>query len=120
MSDSTFTYLLAIAAGIYFIATMVALGRMLAGPNSLDRLVSLDSVVAMLQGMLAAYMAWSLDTSAVYPMLVVALLGFISSLSVAKFRVPDGKLKLEDKSDKSDKSGRADKTNTAKEGSDRR
>lgn len=68
---------------------MITLGHMIAGPNSLDRLVALESTTAMLQGMLAAFMAWSLDTSVVYPMLIIALLGFLSSLAVAKFRVPD-------------------------------
>lgn len=104
MNDQTFTLLLAIAAVIYFVATMIALGRMLAGPNSLDRLVSLDSMIAMMQGMLAAYMAWSLETSAVYPMLIIALLGFISSLSVAKYRVPDDKPKDERTKEASEKS----------------
>lgn len=89
MNTELFTTLLGVAAALYFIAAMITLGHMIAGPNSLDRLVSLESMTAMLQGMLAAFMAWTLDTSAVYPMLIIALLGFLSSLAVAKFRVPD-------------------------------
>ena len=89
MNAELFTTLLGVAAALYFIAAMITLGHMIAGPNSLDRLVSLDTMTAMLQGMLAAFMAWTLDTSAVYPMLIIALLGFLSSLAVAKFRVPD-------------------------------
>lgn len=89
MNPELFNTLLSIAAAIYFVATLITLGRMIAGPNSLDRLVSLESLTAMLQGMLAAFMSWRLDTSVVYPMLVIALLGFLSSLAVAKFRVPD-------------------------------
>lgn len=89
MDPQIYNLLLAIAAAIYFVAVLIALGRMLAGPNSMDRLVSLESMIAMSQGMLAAYIAWTLDTSVVYAMLVIALLGFISSLSVARFRVPD-------------------------------
>lgn len=81
--------LLALAGAIFFLAALIAVGRMLAGPNSMDRLVALDSVIAMSQGMLAVYIAWSLDTSVVYAMVVIALLGFIASLSVARFRVPD-------------------------------
>ena len=79
MNPEVFNTLLGVAAAGYLIA----------GPNSLDRLVALESTTAMLQGMLAAFMAWSLDTSVVYPMLIIALLGFLSSLAVAKFRVPD-------------------------------
>jgi multicomponent Na+:H+ antiporter subunit F len=89
MNPEIFNTLLGVAAAGYFIAVLITLGRMIAGPNSLDRLVSLESMAAMLQGMLAAFMAWTLDTSVVYPMLVMALLGFLSSLAVAKFRVPD-------------------------------
>ena len=57
----------------------------------MDRLLSLESLIAMLQGMFAAYIAWSADTAWAYPMLVVALLGFISSLAVARFRTPDAR-----------------------------
>lgn len=89
MNPEVFSILLGVAAAGYFIAVMITLGHMIAGPNSLDRLVALESMTAMLQGMLAAFMAWSLDTSVVYPMLIIALLGFLSSLAVAKFRVPD-------------------------------
>lgn len=89
MNPEVFNTLLGVAAAGYFIAVMITLGHMIAGPNSLDRLVALESMTAMLQGMLAAFMAWSLDTSVVYPMLIIALLGFLSSLAVAKFRVPD-------------------------------
>ena len=89
MNPEVFNILLGVAAAGYFIAVMITLGHMIAGPNSLDRLVALESMTARLQGMLAAFMAWSLDTSVVYPMLIIALLGFLSSLAVAKFRVPD-------------------------------
>ena len=89
MSLDTYNLLLAVAGGIFFVAALLALGRMLAGPNSMDRLVSMDSVIAMSQGMLAVYIAWSMDTSVVYAMVVIALLGFIASLAVARFRVPD-------------------------------
>ena len=89
MNPEVFNILLGVAAAGYFIAVMITLGHMIAGPNSLDRLVALESMTAMLQGMLAAFMAWSFDTSVVYTMLIIALLGFLSSLAVAKFRVPD-------------------------------
>ena len=55
MDPQIYTTLLGVAAGIYFIAALTALGRLLAGPNSMDRLVSLESMIAMSQGMLAAY-----------------------------------------------------------------
>lgn len=91
MSDHVFHLFLMGAAGIYAVAALLVLGRLIAGPNSMDRLVSLESLIAMLQGMFAAYIAWSADTAWAYPMLVVALLGLISSLSVARFRTPDAR-----------------------------
>lgn len=93
MDPQIYTTLLTVTAGLYFVAALTALGRLLAGPNSMDRLVSLESMIAMTQGMLAVYIAWSMDTSVAYAMLVIALLGFISSLSVARFRVPDQRQK---------------------------
>lgn len=89
MDPDLFNAVIGIAGALYFVAVLITLGRMIAGPNSLDRLVGLDSITAMLQCTLAAYMAWRLDTTVVYAMLVIALLGFLSSLAVAKFRVPD-------------------------------
>ena len=88
MPLETYNLLLAVAGGIFFVAALLALGRMLAGPNSMDRLVSLDSSIAMSKGMLAVYIAWSMDTSVVYAMVVIALLGFIlvcGTLMVAWF-----------------------------------
>ncbi|MBV7295959.1 cation:proton antiporter [Corynebacterium sp. TAE3-ERU12] len=91
MSEAVYHAVLTGAGTIYGIAAMLTLVRLLAGPNSLDRLISLESLIAMVQGLLALLIAGSLNTSWAYPMLVVALLGFISSVAVARFRVPDKK-----------------------------
>lgn len=94
MDPQIYTALLTVTAALFFVAALITLGRVLAGPNSMDRLVGLESLIAMSQGMLAVYIAWSLETSVAYAMLVIALLGFISSLSVARFRVPDKRAKM--------------------------
>lgn len=57
MNPEVFNILLGVAAAGYFIAVMITLGHMIAGPNSLDRLVALESMTAMLQGMLAAFLS---------------------------------------------------------------
>ena len=49
----------------------------------------MDGFTAMFQCALATYMCWSLDTSVVSAMLVIALLGFISTVSVTRFRKRD-------------------------------
>ena len=59
------------------------------GPNSLDRIVGMDGFVAIFQCALATYICWSLDSTVVNAMLVVALLGFISTVSVTRFRRRD-------------------------------
>ena len=52
----------------------------------------MDGIVASIQCALATYICWTLDTTVVNAMVVVALLGFIGSLSVARFRKRDGAL----------------------------
>lgn len=77
-------------AGIMLVAAFaITTWRILAGPNSLDRLIALDGFIAMTQCALAVYVCWSLNTSVVSPMLIVALLGFIATLAVTRFRRKD-------------------------------
>lgn len=49
----------------------------------------MDGLSAMIQCALATYICWTLDTSVSYAMLVIATLGFISTVSVARFRKRD-------------------------------
>lgn len=49
----------------------------------------MDGLVAMFQCALATYICWTLNTTVVSAMLVVALLGFISTVSVTRFRKRD-------------------------------
>ena len=58
----------------------------------MDRVLANDGITASFQCALALYICWSLDTTVVNVMIVIALLGFISSLSVARFRKRDGSL----------------------------
>ena len=80
-----------LVASVFFAASfLMTMWAILIGPNSLDRLLGLDGLVAMIQCALATYIAWTLDTTVSNAMLVVALLGFISTVSVARFRKRDG------------------------------
>ena len=54
-----------------------------------SRLVGMDGFVAMFQCAVAVYICWTLDTTVTNAMLVVALLGFISTVSVTRFRKRD-------------------------------
>ncbi|MDO5032292.1 monovalent cation/H+ antiporter complex subunit F [Corynebacterium sp.] len=89
MDDSPYTFFLTIAAGIFVVAFLITTWRIVVGPNSLDRLIGLDGLVAMFQCAMATYICWTLDTTVSNAMLVVALLGFISTVSVTRFRRRD-------------------------------
>ena len=84
-----YTIVLIVVAVMFAASFIMVLGRMVVGPNSMDRLQALDTTVAILQCALGAYICWSLDTTVTNAMIVVALLGFISSVAVTRFRKKD-------------------------------
>ncbi|MGD7001504.1 monovalent cation/H+ antiporter complex subunit F [Corynebacterium halotolerans] len=90
MDPTLYNSILLVAAIFFAGAFLLTMWAILIGPNSLDRLLGLDGLVAMIQCMLATYICWTLDTTVSNAMLVVALLGFISTVSVARFRKRDG------------------------------
>lgn len=89
MDSTIYNAILAVAAAMFAIAFVLAAYAIARGPNSMDRVLSLDGLIAMVQCALAVYICWTLDTTVVNAMIVVALLGFISSTSVARFRKRD-------------------------------
>lgn len=70
-------------------AAALTVVRLLRGPSSLDRVVALDMLVAVAICGLSAYAAFSLDSSPVPAVAALTLLGFVGSVSVARFRVRD-------------------------------
>lgn len=89
MPDTLYDWGLAVAAAMMTVAFLVVVWHIITGPNSLDRLVGMDGFVAAFQCALATYICWSLDTTVVNAMLVIALLGFISTVAVTRFRRRD-------------------------------
>lgn len=75
-----------VALGIALFLTMV---RMLAGPSTLDRLISLDMLAATAQCGIDVYIAWTKDTTPAAALVALALVAFLGSVSVARFRVDD-------------------------------
>ncbi|MGV0624730.1 monovalent cation/H+ antiporter complex subunit F [Mycolicibacter minnesotensis] len=71
------------------IAAVITMYRLLAGPTTLDRLVALDTMAAMNMCGIGIWAAVSRDTTVTYSLAALALVGFIGSVSVARFRVPD-------------------------------
>lgn len=92
MSDSIYNIFLAIAAVFIFAGFFIFAWRVIVGPDSMDRMLGNDGITASLQCALALYICWTLDTTVVNVMMVIAMLGFIASLSVARFRKRDGSL----------------------------
>lgn len=80
---------LIVSGVILLIAALLTTFRLLDGPSSLDRLVALDTIVAVAICGLAVWAAYSEDTTIVPAIVALALVGFIGSVSVARFRVSD-------------------------------
>ena len=87
MSVALVLWILAIIA--LTAALFVTMIRLVGGPNILDRLISLDMLVAAAQGGIAVYIAWTKDTTPAAALVALALVAFLGSVSVARFRVSD-------------------------------
>ncbi|MCG5432225.1 monovalent cation/H+ antiporter complex subunit F [Mycobacterium sp. MYCO198283] len=86
-----------IAAGVMLIAAAATtMFRMLAGPNTLDRLVAVDTLIAVTMCGIGTWAAYTLDTTVTYSLAALALISFVGSVSVARFRVPDRPADAED------------------------
>ena len=80
-----------IAAVMLVAAAALTTFRILAGPNTLDRLIGLDTIVAVAMCGLGTWAAFSLDATVVYGITALSLISFVGSISVTRFRVPDKK-----------------------------
>jgi multicomponent Na+:H+ antiporter subunit F len=79
-----------LVAGLMLVAAAaVTTGRVLTGPGTLDRLVGVDTLVAVAMGGLAVWAADSRDTTVIPAIVALSLVGFLGSASVARFRVRD-------------------------------
>lgn len=78
-----------ISAVLLTTAAALTMYRVLAGPNTMDRLVATDTLIAVVMCGLATWAAYSLDATVKYGIVALSLTAFIGSVSVARFRVPD-------------------------------
>ncbi|MET9212282.1 MULTISPECIES: monovalent cation/H+ antiporter complex subunit F [unclassified Nocardia] len=80
----------AVLAGILLTAAAVITSyRVLAGPSTLDRVVGIDSLMAIAASGLAVWAAYSNDTTVIPAIVALALVGFLGSAAVSRFRVRD-------------------------------
>lgn len=70
-------------------AAALAVVRVVRGPSSLDRLVAVDLVIAVAICSLAAFAGLSGNSTPIPAVLALTLVGFVGSVSVARFRVRD-------------------------------
>lgn len=79
-----------VIAGVLLVsAAVITTYRLLDGPSTLDRLVAMDSILAVSMCGLALWSVHSLDTTIVPAIVALSLVSFIGSVSVARFRVRD-------------------------------
>lgn len=71
------------------VAAAATMFRLLAGPSTLDRLVALDTLIAVTMCGIGTWAAFSRNTTVTYSLTALALISFLGSVSVARFRVPD-------------------------------
>ncbi|MGE2689267.1 monovalent cation/H+ antiporter complex subunit F [Mycolicibacterium pulveris] len=83
------TWVWVIASVLISAAAGITMYRMLAGPSTLDRLVSLDTLTAVTMCGIGTWAAYSQDSSVTYAMAAMALISFVGTVSVARFRVRD-------------------------------
>ena len=83
------TWVWTAAAVMLTAAAIITMFRLLAGPSTLDRLVALDTLVAVTMCAIGSWAAFSLDTTVTYSLSALALISFVGSVSVARFRVRD-------------------------------
>ena len=64
---------------------LLALVRLARGPSLLDRVVATDVLLVIVSAGLAVYAALARDPTVVRVLVVVSLLGFVGSVSVARY-----------------------------------
>ncbi len=76
---------LVMAGGLLTVAAVVLLIRISRGPTMLDRIAALDVLVAVLISGLAIEAAVNRHTTTLPILVVLALVGFVGSVTVARF-----------------------------------
>ncbi|RVW01239.1 monovalent cation/H+ antiporter complex subunit F [Rhodococcus xishaensis] len=83
------TAVMIISGVMLVLAALVTTQRLLAGPGSLDRLIAMDTLIGTAICGLSVWATYTGDTTIVPAIVALALVGFIGSVSVARFRVSD-------------------------------
>lgn len=79
------TLVLILLYAIFGIAALLAVYRIIVGPNLLDRVIASDVLVATVMCALGAEMAINRHTATLPVMLILAMFAIVGSVSVARF-----------------------------------
>jgi multicomponent Na+:H+ antiporter subunit F len=82
---STAGFLLTVALAVLGLSLLLVTVRFVRGPSALDRLVSLDAIVAVIMCALMTHVALTRDSATVPAIVAVSLVGFLGSSTVARF-----------------------------------
>lgn len=77
--------LVVVSAVVLAVSALLVVVRMTRGPSMLDRAISFDVLAAVVLGAIALDVAADRDSGAVPILLVLTLLGFVGSVSIARF-----------------------------------
>lgn len=81
-----------ISATLLGIAAVLALVRLERGPTMLDRTIAVDVLTSVLVATIATYAAWTRRADLVPVLLALSLVGFLTSVTIARFAAvePEG------------------------------
>jgi multicomponent Na+:H+ antiporter subunit F len=78
-------------SALLFAAVSLVLVRIVRGPTTLDRIVAIDVLLAIVVCSIAAEAAYTRDATSLPILVVLSILGFIGSVSVARFSPRSGR-----------------------------
>lgn len=79
------TIVLNIALGLLFAAAALVLVRILLGPASFDRALSIDVLIVIVTGIIATQVVRTDETGSLPILVVFSLTGFVGSVAIARF-----------------------------------
>ena len=86
------TVVVVLTAALLSAAAVLALWRLERGPSMLDRTIAVDVLTSVLVAAIATYAAWTRRADLVPVLLALSLVGFLTSVTIARFAAvePEG------------------------------
>ena len=80
-----------ICGSLFGVAALLSVVRIVIGPTTLNRAIAVEMLVAMLVGSVGLHAAVTRSTTSLPILVVLALVGFVGSVSIARFVGQDDK-----------------------------